>query len=611
MHCREDGVPRSGRGAWLTVLLAVQLCSGAAGVQAGERKLEAAFDANGLSSLRWAGVEMLTDGKPCLEGVVFEETSINAKAEKEWKFDKFEKEGPQVVFDAQKKLLRYTCTWGAVEFSYAPQADRLGLAIAIRNDSRKTLADFSLGLLRIKFPAAPAGLKGAPAMRSSLDNIAFVEAPFGIDVKPGAQGPTFGVTDISEKLVACCETIFPPAHFGLDRSADWGREYSVALKGGVNAPEPGASEIHPHGLPRIAAGKSQTFEVSLRFAPSSVATETLLSDLYGKFRAFWGPAHVWKDHRAIGALHLPSGGGGSSSNPRNWFQLKDLDVKSEAGKADFRKRMLEYADRAVKALKEIDAQGGIVWNLEGEENPHPISYIGDPRMVKTLAPEMDEAADEFFRKFLDAGLRTGVTLRPSQVYLNEEKKKWDHGTGSDGGPGRGNDYQKLRPEGLPWWRFFPVVERLCDKIAYAKKRWGCTLFYVDTNGTWQPTGEDGKFQWLLLTADTWKRIKERHPDVLLIPELVHGDGHYHAAQWAFCATYMELDYGGVWVTPRYARDLFPGAFSVINMKDAKSYDARRADLVAGVKRGDILLFRGWFSCSVNPKVKSIYEEARR
>jgi hypothetical protein len=40
-------------------------------------------------------------------------------------------------------------------------------------------------------------------------------------------------------------------------------------------------------------------------------------------------------------------------------------------------------------------------------------------------------------------------------------------------------------------------------------------------------------------------------------------------------------------------------------------DARWADLVAGVRRGDILMTRGWFSDPANEKVKAIYAEAKK
>ncbi len=46
-------------------------------------------------------------------------------------------------------------------------------------------------------------------------------------------------------------------------------------------------------------------------------------------------------------------------------------------------------------------------------------------MLPQAAPEMDEYADAFFRKFLDAGLKTGVCIRPSRIIPNP-KGGWKH-----------------------------------------------------------------------------------------------------------------------------------------------------------------------------------------
>ena len=580
----------SRRAAWVMWLIATGLLPAPAAAE--EKKVQTAFDESGLSALTYGGVGLLKTALPGADYVFTEDAGLDEKGFRQYKFEKVE-ESPKSTFDADNKTLRQQYSWGALAYAYTPKADGLAVTVTVTNTCGKTLADFGLTLMTLKFPAPPERIAGKGAIVSSLDNLAIVEAAFGDD-----------------KLIACCETIHPPVHFGLGKPTDKdNREYPLHVRGGVFVSEPGAHFVYPHGLPRVPAGKSLKLDFSLHLAPSAAETDAILADLYARFREFHKPAHVWKDHRPVGALHLPSvGGGKSQTNPRGWFGKADLDPSKPQGKAEFRKLLMKWADQAVVALKDVDAQGMIVWNTEGEENPHPISYIGDPRMLKTLAPEMDEAADEFFQKFRDANFRTGVCIRPTQVYFNQDKKQWAHGTGSDM-PGRNEQFQFLRPKDLPAWQFFPIVERMGDKIAYARKRWGCTVFYVDTNGIFQQFGEKGEFKWRLLDCDVWRRLAEKHPDVLLIPELVRDDWTYHAATWAYCAPYMELDFGGVWATPKHVRKLFPQAFSVINMKDAKSLDQRRDDLVAGVRGGDILLFRGWFKDWVNAKVKSIYQDA--
>jgi hypothetical protein len=280
------------------------------------------------------------------------------------------------------------------------------------------------------------------------------------------------------------------------------------------------------------------------------------------------------------------------------------DVTSPQGKAAFRDKMLQDARTCVGVIKAAGGQGMILWDIEGTEQP--IRYIGDPQLTGRLAPEMDEVADDYFKVFRDAGLRTGVHLRASSVYFDEDKKTWSRGTGSDG-PGE-SLYAALRPKDIPWDRFYPVAERLSDRIAYCKKRWGCTLFFVARNGTTQPFGADGKAQWLLLEAAIWKKVKQDHPDVLILPELQSEEQTFHSAGWAYTSRYMELRRQETG-TSAYVRERVPGAFSAINVADA-DIDGNRAALKTAVANGDILLFRGWFDDGSNAKVKALYDEIR-
>src|SRR5207248_254797 len=83
-------------------------------------------------------------------------------------------------------------------------------------------------------------------------------------------------------------------------------------------------------------------------------------------------------------------------------------------------------------------------------------------VTPVLAPETEfkgdlgmNAIDEYFEKFRQAGLRVGVCLRPQQITM----------VGGKPVQGAANNQQ--------------AAQVLKDKLAYAKKRWGCTLFYID------------------------------------------------------------------------------------------------------------------------------------
>lgn len=581
-HRRQAGI--------MSILLGVGLVWPAAAVAA-KVAVHTEFTRQGLASLTVDAREFLSDGSPAITHAVLEQRDTSKPGIGGYTFEEADVSKPRVTVDVPTRTVKHAYAWGTAVFLYTPGADRLTIAVTIANTSKRTLATFGLTLCRIKLPSPPANLKspGRGRIVSTLDHIGAITADYG-----------------SSSMLACCETMDPPLYFGLAKATDKAATtFPIRMRGDVFSPEAGKYVIHPRGLPRIQAGKSVTLTFSLRFMPAGGDRDKLLGDIYARFRTAHKPAPAWKDRRPIGMVMMSSSYKGhvSKTNPRGWFNDARIDIND---KPAFRKRVLAAADGAIKAHKDTGAQGMILWDVEATQH-RSISYVGDPRMAPKLAPELDAVADEYFKKFRDAGLRTGICIRPTQVYFDKTKNSWSHGTGSDGSPDRGNHYPNLRPPGTPWWRFYPIVERMCDKIAYARKRWGCTLYYIDTNGTYQQCGQDAKFKWMLLSAHILKAIHARHPDVLLIPELVAGDGTYHSAYWSCSAPYFELDLRG-YSTPHHVRKLLPRAMSIINISDGP-FDEKRDLLLEGIKRGDILMFHGWYGAKRNAKVKALYKQA--
>jgi hypothetical protein len=274
-------------------------------------------------------------------------------------------------------------------------------------------------------------------------------------------------------------------------------------------------------------------------------------------------ARVWADRRPIGALFLASDFHVSQVNPRGWFNNRGFDVRGVEGAARFRKAMLDYADRSIAILKRTDAQGMIVWDLEGEEFPHKTTYIGDPRLLPVLAPEAESVADEFFGRFRRAGLAVGLTIRPQQLSLGPGRKAKQDDVG---------DYERL----------------LLDKIDYARRRWGATLFYIDSNGG------------PLWPAEAFRlhRIAQQRPQILLIPE------HHDLFYYGFSAPYGRMQNGDS-PTAGAIRWLYPNAFQVLAIADSNASDA---DLAAVYRHGDIPLFRAWFN---NPESRLIERSVER
>ncbi|HEY1662569.1 MAG TPA: hypothetical protein VGI03_09140 [Verrucomicrobiae bacterium] len=266
--------------------------------------------------------------------------------------------------------------------------------------------------------------------------------------------------------------------------------------------------------------------------------------------SIWPTNFLWPDRRPIGVLFLASNYHSSTTNPRGWFNDDTLDVAGPEGQQRFRKALLDYTDRSIAILKKEGAQGVIVWDLEGEQYPHKTSYIGDPRLLSRLAPEMDPVADEFFQRLHDAGLRVGLTVRPQQLVF-----------GKNGQP---------RQTGV-----LDINQLLLNKIDYARSRWKATLFYVDSNdGMWRP---DEMWQLRCLAG--------QRPDILLIPE------HHGLFYRAFSAPYVDLHKAGSFATPALARKLFPNSFQVLNLGDTTNDPIA---IAAAQRQGDVLLFRAWY-----------------
>jgi hypothetical protein len=213
-----------------------------------------------------------------------------------------------------------------------------------------------------------------------------------------------------------------------------------------------------------------------------------------------------------------------------------------------------------------------------------ISYIGDPRALAKTTPEMDRFADAFMKKFRDAGFRTGITIRPTEIY------------------------QTNTPKGLPWNQreVKDPVAAMSEKIACAQKRWGCTLFYLDSNVfgdgllSKEEKAEMKGVPWTMPTGMI-EQLARKHPDCLIIPEW--SDRNYYACS----APYSSVNLGQLG-TDDESRRIWPQAFRVISIRMG-ALEANWEAYLSGVQKGDVLLFESWYSAMENQVVQLIYKEA--
>ena len=178
------------------------------------------------------------------------------------------------------------------------------------------------------------------------------------------------------------------------------------------------------------------------------------------------------------------------------------------------------------------------------------------------------AIDEYFARFRAAELKVGVCIRPQKIAMID-----------------GKPVQQAADDEH-------AVQILKEKIAYAKQRWNCTLFYVDSTATVSGS----------LNPDVFKSLADAYPDVLLIPE------HESMRYFAYSAPLNSYVHHKVTSTPTGARMVYPKAFSVLMAPDGNRPEDHDA-LVTAVRTGDILLFNGWYNNEGVKKIKKLYEEA--
>jgi hypothetical protein len=460
--------------------------------------------------------------------------------------------------DLNANQLTWNFSWGKVRTTFNQVGDRLNITIVINNtDSVNALAGANIFPFFVRFPVQPTGWTDV-----NLPQVGF-----------NTEGPTVVSADYgSGMLVFCNDDTSKPLGAGLFSNNQTASQHMYMLWISTIA-FPGQPTFWPTINRKIPAGGSDTYTVSMRFAPSGSSAETIAADIYAAYSQS-NPAEIcWPDRRAIGTIHLSNPPMGVANNPRNWFGDASVNINTPSGLASFQQRMLALADSSVSILKGMNAQGMIVWDIEGQQYPQATSYLGDPPLLAQLAPEMDPIADAFFKKFRDAGLSLGCCARPQHLVVNGNTAYQD-------------DSASVDPE-----------TELRTKVTYAYNRWHITIFYVDSNGSTDSP----------IDAQIFHHLLDSFPDCLFVPE------HKNTAYFAYTAPYAEFDLGYVDV-PSSARQQYPGAFWCNYVppdnNPSLSISQYASQFVQAVRNGDILMFRGWYNdSSASPQIASIYQQA--
>lgn len=324
----------------------------------------------------------------------------------------------------------------------------------------------------------------------------------------------------------------------------------------------------------IPPGGTDAFTVAVRVGAGDPLD--LAEDLLAAYRQKFPRLLKWEDRRPIVRAFF----GGGLPKDEALARLKDPDHATvPEPDQKFQAVFFRKIQSCIENARTVNAQGIVIWDLEGETFPHAVTYIGDPRLIRVLNPQMDLVIDEGMKRLKEAGLRVGVTLRPSRVVYDEKKGAASHSHTIAADP-------FLEYDG---------------KIAYARKRWGATLFYLDTNYFWRPYGDAREWQSAQIPGEVYRRLLAKYPDILLIPEIGQ------VAAYDATIPYGEADMGN-WGTPALARRLWPDACRIIVIEDADPL-VLHDRFVQTVRDRNILMTQVGGGGTTLPALNRIYGEA--
>ncbi len=477
-------------------------------------------------------------------------------------------------WDPSSKTETYAFQWGAIRTKFVQSGTKLDMIVTETNnaDSGVLFDGAEIYPFALHFPQDPTSFYGY------TQNVVTTRGP-------GVSPADFGSGVVT--MVIPDETV--PMYGGWKNAGN--ATYSPLMT--TTTPD----SLAPF-LPRIdrpvQPGTSFTYTVSLRFTPEGTAADA--SDAYASFAKIYPSQLNWTDRRILGTAYLassPAGGGdetqpgGFATNPRRYFNDASVDVTTTKGLQAFQDRLLAQAVSNVTNARNLNGQGVITWDIEGEQYPMNTSYVCSPDQIAAVAPEMESAVlnpsspfygqkldDAYFKTMTQAGLKVGVCIRPQLFALNS------NGTAS----------QNFLPT------IGAIAANLENKARFANARWAATVFYVDSTvdaygGTLDPA--------------IFQQLSTDMPGFLFIPE--ESTPRYYA----YTAPFYSFFFHGALGTDSSVYNYYPNAFgaNLINDVSAPSLAAAQPQLTQAVSKGDILMGHADWWQPNDPVLLAIYQAA--
>ena len=476
-------------------------------------------------------------------------------------------------WNAQTNTETYTFSWGSIATRFVRNGNNLDMTVTETNNPGSGIVFDGAEIypFALHFPQDPVEFYGYNQFMITTTGPAVSAADFGAGIV------TSVIANESTPL------------YGGWKSAGNATYWPIMAS---TSPDGLAGFLPRNDVP-IQPGSSFTYTISLRFTPEGTAADA--SDAYASFAATYPSRMTWMDKRIIGTAYLASSPsnsditqpGGFPTNPRRYFNDPSVDITSAAGLQAFQNRMLAQATNDVSTTQAMNGQGVVVWDLEGEQYPQNTTYVCSPDQIGAVAPEMESTItdpnspyygskldDAYFQTLSSAGLKIGLCVRP-QVFT-------------------------LGPNGTASQVFLQtnsqIIANLEAKASYANRRWGATIFYVDS--TVDPTGGT-------LDPAIFQQLITDLPNLLFIPE--ESTPRYYAYSAPFYTFIFHTDLG----TPVSTYKFYPNAFgaNLVNDVSPDTLATYTPQLTQSVKQGDILMGHADFWQANDPTLVAIYKAA--
>jgi len=363
----------------------------------------------------------------------------------------------------------------------------------------------------------------------------------------------------------------------------------------------------PGNKPFSVAGGGGTWATTLwfKFAATQASEQSMTTDAVLAYRSSYPYVQNYPDRRAWAEWYTADHVNATSSNPRGYWQDSALDAGDPVA---FEAAMQAKLNGLLSTMAALTPkpQGVIIWDIEGQEFDHAMTYIGDPSLMPTISPEMDAVADSIVNQIKDAGYKVGFTLRPMKiltgtslpgtcvaspkdVFVDTDATFPDRGYRCD----TTNTWtQTALTDQTALTSVSAVLDNMRPKISYAVNRWGASVFYVDS--TVNVGGSP-------MTTEVWRTLQSEYPGVAFFPE------NDRFTTLASAAPFNQARFS-LYGPSSAQRLLYPSGYGFVNVQDWNAVDGY-STMLSGVAQGDVLSYNGWYANQSQTDAIALYTSA--